>query len=272
LEYTLTSKLNDYGRVSPPDHRISVIVACHNYGRFLKEAIESVGLQTRKADELIVIDDGSTDETSDVLDSFDDLHGAIRIIRHSERMGVVSTYNNGVDQSTGDLIVILDCDDRLSTNYLEAMERTVCQQEVDFAYAGERLFGAVMGFRPPTPWKVRNIAGDNLINTTAMFRRDLFIKIGGFSPLFESLGHEDWDYWVGAAALGATGAPVPDCWIEYRRHTEGSRGIMLWRQEIAAHRLIRKRYPNVVSRMDIFARGIRLVMRQTQGVGTWMKG
>ncbi|HEY0670402.1 MAG TPA: glycosyltransferase, partial [Sphingobacteriaceae bacterium] len=97
-----------------PDSKISVIIPCYNYGRYLGEAISSVKRQTHAFYEIIVVDDGSEDNTEEVCRSFP----GVRYVKipHS---GVSIARNIGAAYSTGDYLVFLDADDILYPNALE---------------------------------------------------------------------------------------------------------------------------------------------------------
>ena len=86
---------------------VSVIIPTYDRCGFLRQAIESVLAQTCPADELIVVDDGSTDDTPDMLA---DYGNRIRVIRQSNR-GVSAARNTGIRQSRGQFIALLDSDD-----------------------------------------------------------------------------------------------------------------------------------------------------------------
>lgn len=86
--------------------RISVVICSYNYGRFLGECLSSVIEQTRPADEIIVVDDGSTDETEDVVAQFP----IVRFIKQ-DHAGKAAAFNRGIADSTGDIICHLDADD-----------------------------------------------------------------------------------------------------------------------------------------------------------------
>ena len=87
--------------------KISVIIPTYNYGRFIKEAVESVLKQTFPVAEIIVVDDGSTDNTEEIVKA---LGEKVRYIKQ-ENNGVGAARNNGVKNSYGDLIAFLDADD-----------------------------------------------------------------------------------------------------------------------------------------------------------------
>jgi glycosyltransferase involved in cell wall biosynthesis len=210
-----------------PAPRISVVIRCHNYGRFLAEAVASLLGQTRPPDEIVIVDDGSTDETAAVVGGLD--VGAIHLvsIRRSPAHGPAASFNDGVRASTGDLVVALDADDRFSPTYLEVMEKALTDDPgLGFAYAGDRSFGAAEVERTPPEFDARELPVANNINVSAMMRRAVFDATGGFRPDFDRLGFEDWEHWLHAVRLGFRGARVEGCHLEYRRHEGGSRDTL----------------------------------------------
>jgi len=90
-----------------------VIIPCYNQGRFLGEALESVLAQSRPADQIVVIDDGSTDETAEVARRYD----GIRCVRQAN-LGLAQARNRGLDEAAGRYVVFLDADDRLRPDAL----------------------------------------------------------------------------------------------------------------------------------------------------------
>src|SRR5215217_7762241 len=87
---------------------VTVVIPCYNQAHFLKEAIESVLKQSYAHYEIVVVDDGSTDETSEVASSYE----GVRLIRQENR-GLAEARNTGIKHSEGDFLVFLDADDRL---------------------------------------------------------------------------------------------------------------------------------------------------------------
>src|SRR5215472_561278 len=86
---------------------ISVIIPAYNHARFLTPAIESVLSQTMEPSEIVVVDDGSTDETSSVLGTFG---RQIRVVRQKNQ-GVAAARNRGAELATGEYLAFLDADD-----------------------------------------------------------------------------------------------------------------------------------------------------------------
>lgn len=240
--------MRDLGRQEAADaSRVSVVVPCHNYGRFLPEAVASVQAQTRPPDEVVVVDDGSTDETPDVVRALDGVAG-LRTLRRSPARGAAATFNDGVRASTGDLVVVLSADDRMSPRYLELLERALGDPAVSFAYCEARLFGAGEGVERAPSFDARELARDNFVNGSAMFRRSLFERVGGFRT---DIAREDWEFWIHAVARGERGVAVEGCWLEYRRHQTGSRNTMSRWRSLADHWRMRRLHGDVVRRSDV---------------------
>ena len=94
---------------------VSAVIPAYNAGKYVGRAIESVLAQTRKADEIIVVDDGSTDDTAEVVERFGD---AVRFIRQ-ENAGASFARNTGIEAATSDWIAFLDADDEWLPNKLK---------------------------------------------------------------------------------------------------------------------------------------------------------
>ena len=227
---------------------MSVVIPCHNYGRFLAEAVVSVRSQTRPADEIVVVDDGSTDDTSDVVRALEEGIPDFVTFSRSPARGAAATFNDGVRATTGDLVMVLSADDRLSPRYLELMEQAFADPAVGFAYCEARLFGAVTGVERAPSFDARELMRENFVNGSAMFRRSVFERAGGFRT---DVSREDWEFWIHAVALGERGVPVEGCWLDYRRHDAGSRNTMSHRRSLSDHFRMRRLHPDVVRRSDL---------------------
>jgi len=234
-------------------NRISVVVPCHDYGRFLAEAVASLTAQSRRPDEIVVVDDGSTDTTADVARALEGQVRGLHVLSRHPARGPAQTFNDGVRASTGNLVVILSADDRLSANYLELAEQTLSDPAVAFAYAEAHLFGAQSGVVAAPPFDRRELMRENLCNGSAMFRRDLFDELGGFRSDFDRLGLEDWEFWVNAVGRGAVGRPIAGCWIDYRRHSEGSRNTLARTRVLRAHLKVWRIHRDVMGVDDLWA-------------------
>ena len=133
---------------------VSVVIPCYNQGRFLGEAIASADAQGSLVSEIVVVDDGSTDETRAVATR----DPSVRYL-HQERRGLSAARNSGWHASSGDHIAFLDADDRLLPGAIEAgIEALERWPRAAFAFGHYELMdeeGAVL----PT-WRERRIADD----------------------------------------------------------------------------------------------------------------
>jgi glycosyltransferase involved in cell wall biosynthesis len=101
--------------MNPPDATVSVVIPCYNGSRFLRETLASVLRQTAPASEILVVDDGSTDDSADVAESFGP---PVRVIRQANG-GESTARNRGIDEARGDWIAFLDADDVWEPHKLE---------------------------------------------------------------------------------------------------------------------------------------------------------
>src|SRR5690348_14990448 len=97
---------------------VTVVIPCYNYGRYLSTAVKSVLDQPGVDVEAIVIDDASTDESSEVVRALAASDPRVRAILHRRNCGHIATYNEGLEQATGDYVVLLSADDALPVGSL----------------------------------------------------------------------------------------------------------------------------------------------------------
>ena len=139
--------------------KVSVHIPCYNYGLFLGDAIRSVVDQTFDDWEAIVIDDASTDETSEVISR--QVDPRIRSFRHETNVGNIGTYNEAIRAARGEFFVILSADDRYRPTFLEnVLEMFSEHPEVGVVYTNYRRIdgsGTPLSWRPPMPHAVDGV-------------------------------------------------------------------------------------------------------------------
>ena len=126
---------------------VSIIMPCYNGEAFLAEAVGSVLAQTFRDFELIVVDDGSTDGSADILARYVD---PVRVIRQTNR-GVSAARNVGIAAARGDFIAFLDADDTWESEFLDEMVKGMADPRTAIAYCGWQNVGVGAGkpFVPP---------------------------------------------------------------------------------------------------------------------------
>lgn len=178
---------------------VSIIMPCYNYARFLPDAIESVARQTYRKFELIIVDDGSTDNTAEVAARYP----FARYIRQNNQ-GLCSARNNGVRHSRGEFLVFLDPDDMLMRTALEAGVNSMKAKPECAFVSGNCQFLDASGSPIRTAQSPQLIEKDhyyallylNYIWNPAnvMYRRSLFEAVGGFDTSFTT--SEDYEIYL----------------------------------------------------------------------------
>ena len=181
---------------------VSAIIPAFNAGRTLRRAIESVLRQTHPIEEIIVVDDGSSDATLKIAKSF---APGVRCISQSNS-GVAAARNAGAAAAAGRWLAFLDADDYwLPHKSAAQVALAAAEPEVVLLYGSFQEFDnqgptrSMPAHHPRLLWPELRFHNP-LATSTVMLRRDVFVDVGGFD---ESLRHcEDWDLWVRCLARG----------------------------------------------------------------------
>lgn len=202
---------------------VSVVIPNYNYGRFLNEAIESVFAQSYPCSELILVDDGSTDNSLEIAERFG---SKIKIIRQKNQ-GVGMARNTGAKKSTGDIIAFLDADDYWAVDKIQ--KQVSCFEkdaEVGLVTCGMHEFGmnghAEQQFlKSDEGWiadKIVTFDGNLIASGSAIaIRRDIFEKTAGFDERKDLHPSEDWEFCYRVATISKIGF-VPEALVHYRNH------------------------------------------------------
>lgn len=194
--------------------RISVVVPVFEMGRFLPEAIASIEAQGRDDLEIIVVDDGSSDDTPQVIASLGD-----RVIAlHQENQGPAAARNAGLAIATGDVIAFLDADDLWPAGKLaRQLERLEQDPELD-AVLGRIQYVAVDGGEMPDI-EFEDLGEKTLSHVhlgSGLYRRRAFDRLGHFD---ERLRHsEDIDWFLRAREAELRMTILPEVTLVYRLH------------------------------------------------------
>jgi glycosyltransferase involved in cell wall biosynthesis len=178
--------------------QVSVIIPTYNRGRVIKEAIDSVLAQDYTEFELIVVDDGSTDHTSDVLDSY---RNVIKVLSQKNK-GVSAARNRGIAEASGKFIAFLDSDDlwlpqKLSTQvefFNKTPDALICQTEEVWIRNGLRV-NPKKRHKKPSGMIFKLSLELCLVSPSAvMIKRSLFDRVGEFDETLPAC--EDYDLWL----------------------------------------------------------------------------
>ena len=200
--------------------RVSVVMPCFNHGEFVQEAVNSVTRVGRDDVELIVVDDGSTDErTRREMDALS--ARGINVIRE-ENKGLAGARNAGVLAAQGEYIFPLDADDRMRSDWLGRGTSILgSNPKVGVVYGDAQCFGSRVDRWLTGPFEAARLLRWNYIHASALYRRSVWEQNRGYDGTMPVQGLEDWDFWLGALEHGWQFVYFPEVFFDYRQ-TEGS--------------------------------------------------
>lgn len=222
---------------------ISVIMPCYNASRFLRSSVNSVMEQSYSSVELIVVDDGSTDNSLTMLEELAEQHDQRITVLRQKNQGPYAARNRGLRHARGQFIAFLDADDLWENDCLEKLQRALKRSGAELAYCGWQNIGeGGPGKRPHIPPDYEN--GD----TAALFlrgcpwpihaclvRRELVAQVGGFSERYGT--SLDYDFWLRISAITHNFILVPEVLAYYRWHGAGQISSNRWRQVVNSWRV-----------------------------------
>ena len=126
--------------------KTTCLINNYNYEEYIADAINSAVAQTIKFDEIIIVDDGSTDNSREIILSKSKQHDSIKYV-FKENGGQMSAFNSGYEHSTGDLICFLDSDDEFKPDYLEKTIAFFNNRDCDFLFCAYETFGRKDGLK-----------------------------------------------------------------------------------------------------------------------------
>jgi glycosyltransferase involved in cell wall biosynthesis len=201
---------------------ISVVIPCYNYGRYLAEAVESVIGQTCQNFEIIIVNDGSTDNSAEVADALVQKYAShrIRVINQANSGQPAISRNNGLRVAKGKYFLCLDADDKLAPGMLkECLDVLTNHPSAAFAYTDRQDFDGHDELIRAGEYDFKKIRYANHVSYCALVRKEVWEIVGGYRTNVKGL--EDWDFWIGAGVKGCYGVRIPKPLFLYRRHDTG---------------------------------------------------
>lgn len=176
---------------------VSVIVPCYKYAHFLKECVDSIKAQTYPVHEIIVVSDGSPDNTAEVCKEL-----GVRCLE-KENGGLASARNAGIKASTGEYYMTLDADDKLTPAAIEEHVKLLTDDKTVAQCAllefGERHVLNV----PPERTSLERVMQANTMYCNCLFPKKAWEEVGGYDENeVMRLGYEDWEFNIRVLAAG----------------------------------------------------------------------
>ena len=199
---------------------VSIIITGYNYAGFIGQAIRSALDQTYQAVEVIVVNDGSTDGTGQVVNKFRE---HIEYIEQPNS-GVVIARNNGAKHATGEFILFLDADDYLPPEFVEVAIDWLLRYHADFVYTDRKVVGVDQFLYTSHTFDPSLLLFSNYVGLTSLIRKSVFERVGGFrEELNRTKSYEDWDLWLSLVQQGSVGLYCPQTYYYHRKLYQGSR-------------------------------------------------
>lgn len=193
---------------------VSVIIPCYNQGQYLQETVESVLSSDYENVEIIVVNDGSSEDSKFLKD----FSAPKTKIIHQENQGVCVARNNGIKMAQGKYILPLDADDKIHSTYIQKSVNILeNNQKIGIVYCEAEFFGEKSGKWELKKYKFPNILYKNVIFCSALFRKSDWEKVGGYKTKMEYC-FEDWEFWISLIENGADVYQIPEALFYYRQN------------------------------------------------------
>jgi glycosyltransferase involved in cell wall biosynthesis len=193
-----------------PEGLVSVVIPAHNAAAVISEALQSVREQTQPAGEIIVVDDGSTDNTEEIVEAFKDA-----VLLRQSHQGAAEARNAGARRATKPYLAFLDADDLWPPNRLEKqLDQLAEEPALDFVSGSMVQFkrsasGVLVALSAPAASRLPSVL---------LMRREAFWKVGPFSARWE-IG-ETVEWWSRAVDTGLHGKALPHVVLLRRIHSD----------------------------------------------------
>ncbi len=199
---------------------ISVVIPCYNQAQFLPEAVASVVAQTYDNWEIIIVNDGSPDNTSEVAKQLIAMYSPnVRLIEQ-ENSGLGSARNTGIDTANGEYILPLDADDKLSSNAIALLlEILLNQDQPCIAFGSYQMFGIDQRVCISVDfYSFENIKRFNMLHPCSLYPKQVWELLNGYKVDRKRQGYEDWEFWLNCHKHKIPFHGTREIVVYYRRH------------------------------------------------------
>lgn len=198
---------------------ISIVIPSYNQAEYLEDAIESAYGQTIDPLEILVVDDGSTDNSLEIAErymfkEFPGVESPVRVIRQVNK-GLASARNTGIMNARGDYILFLDADDILLENAVARLTQEIHQVNADIVAPSFKEFGKSEREVILTGFTMDDLKQANRLGYFSAIRRSALLEVGGYSPRM-TWGYEDYHLWFDLFRRGKSIAVLQEVLVMYR--------------------------------------------------------
>jgi glycosyltransferase involved in cell wall biosynthesis len=193
---------------------VTVVIPHYNRADTIDDTLDSLLAQTYKRFDVIIIDDGSSDEESIKKLKAIEAGGYQAKFVYQKNQGVAAARNNGIKISKGKYVVCLDSDDILEPTYLEkAIVILETNPDISIVTSYMSVFGVVNEQFEHVAFDPMRLFKDNMIITAAMFTKQAWRSVGGYKS---NIGYEDWEFWINMSEHGFWAKQIEEPLFRYR--------------------------------------------------------
>lgn len=222
---------------------VSIIVPIYNAAPYLKETLDSIIVSTYRPIEVVMVDDGSKDNSLLIAQNYCIQHPECKVITQDNK-GVSAARNNAIRHAHGTYILPVDADDKIGDSFIEKAVNII-EKDKSVRVVGCRawMFGAVNKEWKLPQFSHRLLARKNMIPATALYRKADWEACGGYCE--EEIYREDWDFWLSIMELGGTFHKINEI-LFYYRITPGSRRTLAKKRNRIIVDAINRRHPKYI--------------------------
>lgn len=200
---------------------VSVVVPIYNMERFLAETLDSILLTDYPNYEIILFDDGSSDDSYAIAERYAEKSAHIKLFRH-DNAGASATRNAAIDCARGEYILPVDADNMIEPNFVSAaVEMIHGHEEVKLVVPRSEFFGDRTGEWFLKNYSLKLLARKNIIDNCAMYRKADWQRVGGYCSDIPT--REDWDFWISLLKNGGSVAKLDFIAHHYRVRSDSKR-------------------------------------------------
>ena len=219
---------------------VSVIVPIYNAAPYLQETLDSILASTYRPIEVVMVDDGSKDNSLSIAKSYCEQYAECKVIEQANR-GVSAARNSAIRAAKGTYILPVDADDKIADTFIQKAV-DIIEENNNVRVVGCRcwMFGAVDKEWELPQFSHALLARKNMIPATALYRKSDWARCGGYCE--QEIYREDWDFWLSMMELGGTFYKIDEVLFYYRISTGSRRVLAKGRKKIIVD-AINRRHP-----------------------------
>lgn len=206
------------------EYCVSIAIPCYNYANYIEEALTSAVNQSIKPAQIIVINDGSTDNSKKVIEEFIAKYSdgvSIKFIDQANK-GLIATKNIAIEQVKTPWMIFLDADDILDLRYIEKTLILARTTNADVVYTDMQFIGSISGIQSVRKYNKYLLRSVNFVHNSALYNTNTLKAVGGYSDYMKD-GFEDWEINLKISKTTSNFKYIKEPLLMYRRHETASR-------------------------------------------------